>query len=132
VRSFARFALLLSTGLAAGLAQTPVANAPLTGCVMTTEAGDFTFCEPDNCSVLIGKDVNAKLSGRSVTLRATIQAATAATPRTLTVTSIVSIGAACNQSCSPRPPGHRGIGGREHPGSEGGTPGLRPATPTPQ
>jgi len=125
-------AILLSTVFAAAVMQTSTAvETTYTGCVMRTEAGEWTFCEPDNCSLLRGQDVDQKLVGHQVTLRAAVQNATSTMPRTLVVSAVISIGAACSQTCSPRPPIHRGIGGKEHPGSEGGTPGVT-SRPAPQ
>jgi hypothetical protein len=124
VKTIARLALLLSAVLTIAAQTQPAAETAYTGCVMSTEAGDWTFCEPNDCSLLQGKYVGAKLAGHRVTLHAAVQAATASTPRTLVVSSVVSIGAACSERCSLRPPGHRGLGGHEHPGSEGGTPGV--------
>jgi hypothetical protein len=94
-----------------------------TGCVTQTEAGDFTYCEPDACSVLVGKLVEKKLAGHKVSLRGVVHEARGDTPRTIEITRIEKIGDACDERCSPRPPGHRGLGGHARPGSEGGTPG---------
>jgi hypothetical protein len=111
----------------------PAAPAPETshtGCVMRTEAGDYTLTQEHACSVLQGKKVNPALIGHLVTLRGSVQEATGTTPRTITASSITTVGNACSEACSPHPPGHRGLG-HEKPGSEGGTPGVT-SNPHPQ
>jgi hypothetical protein len=95
-----------------------------TGCVMTDMDGHLTFCEPDHCSLLTGEDVGAKLSGHTVTIEGTVKDAGDGQPRRIVVTKIISIGAACNQRCALYPVHRRGIGGKDKPGSEGGTPGV--------
>jgi hypothetical protein len=105
-----------------------------TGCVMQTEAGWFTFCEPNSCSVIKGEGVDAKLAGHKVTVSGTMQPETAAAAKTFVVTKVVEVGAACEERCSPRPAGHRGLGNKDKPGSEAGTPGVTapPKVPPPQ
>lgn len=105
-----------------------------TGCVMQTEAGWFTFCEPNSCSVIKGAGVDAKIAGHKVTVSGTMQAETADAAKTFVVTKVVEVGAACEERCSPRPAGHRGLGNKDKPGSEGGTPGVTapPKVPPPQ
>jgi len=98
--------------------------ATYTGCVMTDMDGNLTFCEPDHCSLLTGEGVSAKLSGHSVTVEATVKEAGEGQPRRVVVTKIVSVGAACNQTCALYPVHHRGIGTKDKPGSEGATPGV--------
>jgi len=98
--------------------------ATYTGCVMTDVDGNLTFCEPDHCSLLTGEGIGAKLSGHSVTVEATVKEAGDGQPRRVVVTKIVSVGAACNQTCALYPVHHRGIGTKDKPGSEGGTPGV--------
>jgi hypothetical protein len=100
-----------------------------TGCVMTDMDGNLTFCEPDHCSLLTGEGVGAKLSGHTVTVEATVKDAADGQPRRVVVTKIISAGAACNQSCALYPVHHRGIGGKDKPGSEGGTPGVAKPQP---
>jgi hypothetical protein len=128
IRLITRLAILLPACLLVSAQAPPEPS--YTGCVMVTEAGDYTFCEPANCSALLGKLVGPKLAGHTVTLHGAVQAPTSNTPRIITVTSVVSIGTACEQRCSPTPPGHRGLG-HEHPGAEGGTPGVT-TTPPPR
>lgn len=122
MKRFVLPALLVATMHAQTSAPAPIT---LTGCVMQTEAGDYTFCEPNSCSLLSGTMLTASLAGHTVTLRAILHLATATDPRTLSVISITTIGPTCDQRCSPRPPGHRGLGSKNNkPGSEGGTPGA--------
>ena len=104
-----------------GIAQSA---ATYTGCVMKDMDGHLTFCEPDHCSLLTGEGVNAKLSGHTVIVEGSIKEAADGQPRQVVVTKIVSVGAACDQSCALYPVHHRGIGGKDKPGSEGGTPGV--------
>ena len=128
MNSIARLAILLSAVFA--VAPPPAVETSHTGCVMATEGGDLTFCEPDHCSLLSGKDVGPKLAGHKVTVRGAVHEATDSAPRTIVVSSVISIGAACADRCH-LPPIHRGVGPREHPGSEGGTPGVTPPQPDP-
>jgi len=122
--------------MVAGLALTgfaaPAAEETRSGCVMQTEAGWFTFCEPNSCSAIKGAGVDAKLAGHKVTVRGTMAAETEAAPKTFVVTKVIAVGAACDERCSPRPAGHRGVfGQKDKPGSEGGTPGATAPTPPP-
>lgn len=119
-----RYALIFPAVLALALQTPPAAETVHTGCVMMTEGGDYTFCEPETCSLLQGKELAAKLAGHKVTLRGTVQAASKDGPRTLLVSHVVKIGGACTEACSPWPPIHRGIVPKDRPGSEGGTPGV--------
>ncbi len=121
--------LMMRVGLTLvlGLALTP--QPKYTGCVMKSEGGDFTFCEPDHCSLLKGEKVGERLVGHVVSLRGTVTEATNDAPRTLAVSEIVELGKVCDQHCSLKPPGHRGVFPKEKPGSEGGTPGLVPKPP---
>lgn len=104
-----------------GLAQSA---ATYTGCVMKDFDGNLTFCEPDHCSLLTGKGVDTKLAGHGVTLNGTVKDAVDGQPRQIVVTKIVSVNGACNQTCALYPVHHRGIGTKDKPGSEGGTPGV--------
>ncbi len=104
-----------------GLAQSAATH---TGCVMTDMDGHLTLCEPNHCSLLTGEGVSAKLSGHTVTVEGTVEDARDGQPRRVVVTKIVSVGASCNQNCGLYPVHPRGIGGKDKPGSEGGTPGA--------
>ena len=120
---------LLMVMLASGFAFS-VSDETRTGCVMQTEAGWFTFCEPDACAEIKGTGVDAKLAGRKVTARGTMQTESA-TGKTFVVTQVVTVGGACDERCSPRPVGHRGLGSKDKPGAEGGTPGVTPTAKVP-
>lgn len=104
-----------------GLAQSA---ATYTGCVMKDVDGNLTFCEPDHCSVLMGEGVNDKLAGHAVTVNGSVKEAGDGQPRRITVTKVVSVNGACDQTCALYPVHHRGIGTKDKPGSEGGTPGV--------
>lgn len=104
-----------------GLAQSA---ATYSGCVMKDLDGNLTLCEPDHCSLLTGEGVDAKLAGHAVTVNGTVKEAADGQPRRVIVTKIVSVNAACNQTCALYPVHHRGIGSKDKPGSEGGTPGV--------
>lgn len=99
--------------------------ATYTGCVMKDVDGNLTFCEPDHCSLLTGEGVDAKLAGHAVTVNGTVKEAGEGQPRRVIVTKIVSVNAACNQTCSLYSVHERGIGSKDKPGSEGGTPGVK-------
>ncbi|HEV2575986.1 MAG TPA: hypothetical protein VGU25_02135 [Acidobacteriaceae bacterium] len=118
----AALALIVFAGVAVAAAQS--GGTRFTGCVMTDMDGHLTFCEPDHCSLLSGEGVGAKLSGHTVTVEASVKEAGDGQPRQVVATRIVSVGAACNQSCALYSVHHRGIGGKDKPGSEGGTPGV--------
>jgi hypothetical protein len=124
----AAIAIFLALTVAGAVAQTD-ARARYTGCVMKDMDGNITFCEPEHCSMLTGKDVGVKLAGHTVVVEGTVKEAGDGEPRRIVVSRIVSVGAACNQSCALYPVHHRGIGGRDKPGSEGGTPGVSSQQP---
>lgn len=102
----------------------PAASDTFTGCAMLLEGHpDFlTLCEPHNCSLLRGA-VDAKWAGHTVTLRGVLRAATSTQPRTLEVKEAVSVGGTCTAVCRPTIPG-RGLGPKDKPSGEGGTPGV--------
>ncbi len=114
---------------AAGAMPQNNARARYTGCAMKDMDGNITFCEPEHCSLLTGNDVGARLTGHTVTVEGTVKEAADGQPRSVVVTRVVSVGAACNQSCALYPVHRRGIGGRDKPGSEGGTPGVTSKPP---
>jgi hypothetical protein len=132
MRKPATIAIALAATLAAGLPLPAAYPAEEThsGCVMQTEAGWFTFCETDACSVIKGAGIDAKVAGHKITAIGTVQPATAIAGRIFTVTKVLKVGDKCDQICSPNPPHHRGIGGKDKPGAEGGTPGV--VTPPPE
>ena len=105
------------------LAQAP-ASTTFTGCAMPLEGHpDFlTLCEPHTCSLLRGK-VDTHWAGHTVILRGVLHPATSSQPRTVEVTQFTSLGAACKAVCKPSIPG-RGIGPKDKPDGEGGTPGA--------
>src|SRR5579875_415391 len=109
---------------AIGVAAARSGNAKYTGCVMTDMDGNLTFCQPNHCSLLSGTGVGPKLSGHTVTVEGTVKEPGDGQPRRVVVTKIVSIGAACNQTCTLYPVHGRGLGTKDKPGSEGATPGI--------
>ncbi|HEX5285097.1 MAG TPA: hypothetical protein VFW30_13325 [Bryocella sp.] len=119
-----RAALALIVLVMATVAAAQGGSTRFTGCAMTDMDGHLTLCEPDHCSLLTGVGVDAKLSGHAVTVEASVEEAGDGQPRRVLVTKIVSVGAACNQSCALYSVHHRGIGGKDKPGSQGGTPGV--------
>jgi hypothetical protein len=122
MRTGGRVLALLAVFAAAGFAAS-AGDETRTGCVMQTEAGWFTFCEPSSCSAIKGEGIDAKIAGHKLTVKGNMQAETTAAPKTFVVTKVVTVGPACDERCSPRVV-HRGIGNHDKPGAEGGTPGA--------
>lgn len=89
----------------------------------------LTLCEPHNCSLLRGK-VENRWAGHTVKLRGVLHAATSTQPRTISVEEVLEVGEACKAACQPAISG-RGIGPKDKPQGEGGTPGAAPTNPTP-
>ena len=106
-----------------------LAGVTFKGCVMKDADDNLTFCEPDACSLLTGKGVGPELAGHTVTVSGTVKEAADGQPRRLVVEKVISVGEACNQTCALYPVHHRGIGGKDKPGSEGGTPGVAKPQP---
>ncbi len=122
--------LLAGNGLLLVAGQS-ASNAVFEGCAMPLENNhDFlTLCEPHNCSLLRGK-VEKKWSGHEVKLRGVLHAATSTQPRTIEVEEMLDIGEACKAACQPAISG-RGLGPKDRPLGEGGTPGLTPKNTKP-
>ena len=117
----AGIAFLLAISVAAALGQ----NASYTGCVTRGASGNITFCEPQNCSLLTGAGVGANLAGHTVTLKGTVKQAANGQPRTIVVSSVLSVGAACNQTCTLSSNSQStATSNSSKPGGEGGTPGV--------
>lgn len=102
-------------------------KAPHTGCVNPWPgvSDTLTLSQKNSCSVLAGKAVTARLAGHTVTLTGTITEATESDPQTLTVTAVQSVGEECSATCTPHPPGERGVTKRPKPGLQGSTPGEK-------
>ena len=104
-----------------------------TGCVKpwTDEPETLLLAEADSCSVLKGKLATKSLAGHTVTLSGAFTDATSSAPQSITVEKISRMTEACSETCTPQPPGHRGLSKHERPGGQGGTQG-RDGTPPPQ
>jgi hypothetical protein len=102
------------------------------GCVMPLDVNPefFTLCEPNACSLLTGK-VNKDWTGHTVKLKAILHPPTSTQPRTLEVTEALTVGQSCNNTCKPTIPG-RGLGPKDKPQGQGGTPGAVSPPPTPK
>jgi hypothetical protein len=118
------------------LAQTVPQPAPSTpahfaGCVQrsTTDKDIVVLSGDAVCAKLTGNFSTEKLIGHEVDLKGVLTERTAATPASIRVNSVGSIGKGCSNICSLQPPGTRGLRGPEKPGKEGGTPGMAPTTP---
>jgi hypothetical protein len=123
VRFLLSAALLSPAVLLLSGASSP-ASAPIySGCAMRVEDGSnfLTFCESQACSLLSGK-VDLHLAGHTIKVQGIVHPATASQPRTIDVETVVEVGGACSEHCKLVPAG-RGIG-KDHPDSEGGTPGV--------
>ena len=77
----------------------------------------------DACYLLSGS-APADIAGHQVQLSAALIPQQGMQPITLQVTSVKSVKAACSQTCILQPPGTRGLGPKDKPGREGGTPGV--------
>jgi hypothetical protein len=98
------------------------------GCAMplADNPSFLTLCEPHACSLLRGP-VDLRLAGHAVKLKGVLHEATSTQPRTIEVHAVLHRGGACKAVCKPEIPG-RGLH-KDHPDSEGGTPGVHPTIP---
>ena len=115
-------------------AQTAAQVAAYSGCVVesTTEKDTLVLSAESVCAKLTGTLSEKKLAGHEIDLKGVLTPRAGTIPASIKVDSVVSVGKACSDVCSLRPPKSRGLGkGGEIPGKEGGTPGLAPTTPTP-
>jgi hypothetical protein len=139
-------ALLLACGLASlpshAKGQTPAAPstpaAPpaqeFQGCVQAspTDKTVLVLNTEAACATLTGKFTATQLDGHQVDLKGVLTPHTRTVPASIHVDTVVSVGKACSNVCSLRPPGTRGLGkGGEIPGKQGGTPGEAPTQPPP-
>lgn len=117
-------------GQAASHPATP-ASSNFAGCVQrsTTDKSTVILSGESICAKLTGSFSSDKLIGHEVDLKGVLTERTAASPATINVGSINSVGKSCSNTCSLQPPGTRGLRGGEKPGKEGGTPGAAPTTP---
>jgi len=138
----AAFMLLLAWGLtcfatqAAGQSPPPDATAPapapvqeFQGCVQQSPADKtiLILSTDTACAKLTGKLPSTDLAGHQIDLKGVLTPRTRTLPASINVDSVISVGKACSDVCSLRPPGTRGLGkGGETPGKEGGTPGEAP------
>ena len=102
------------------------------GCVQRSTADKDTLILNGEtvCAKLTGTFSADKLAGHEVDLKGVLTERTAATPASIRITSVTSIGKSCSNTCSLQPPGTRGLNkGGEKPGKEGGTPGAAPTQP---
>jgi hypothetical protein len=112
----------------------PVAPATYSGCVQRAPGSSTTLVisSPTACARLTGKFTADELAGHEVELKGILTPRSTSAAASIKVDSVVSVGKACSDACSLRPPGTRGLhppGGDAIPGSEGGTPGV--AAPPP-
>jgi hypothetical protein len=107
----------------------PAAN--FAGCVQrsTVDKSTVILSGETVCAKLTGTFSSEKLLGHEVDLKGVLTERTAASPASIHVGSINSVGKSCSNTCSLQPPGTRGLRGGEKPGKEGGTPGMAPKTP---
>lgn len=110
----------------------PVAS-HFSGCIQhsTSDKDTVILSGETVCAKLTGTFSSEKLLGHEVDLKGVLTERTAATPASIRVSSVTSVGKSCSNTCSLQPPGTRGLRGPEKPGKEGGTPGMAP-TPHPQ
>jgi hypothetical protein len=80
------------------------------------------------CAKLTGKFSAGEIAGHEIDVTGVLTPRSSAGPASIRVDAVVSVGKACTEVCSLRPPGSRGLSkGGEIPGREGGTPGEAPA-----
>ena len=119
-------AMLLTAALQAqGQITTPSPVTSHTGCVTATpdDTTSLVLSAPSGCSLLSGKLAKARLAGHVVVLKGTLLDATPTTPQTLLIDNVQSVGAACQETCTLEPPGHRGLHSKPKNGTQAGTPG---------
>ena len=137
-RSFPRirlaaFAAVCGIGApVAGWAAAPPPAQEFQGCVQQspTDKAVLVLSTESACATLSGKFTAAQLDGHQVDLKGVLTPRTSDLPASIRVDTVVSVGKACSDVCSLRPPKSRGLGkGGEIPGKEGGTPGAAPTQP---
>lgn len=111
----------------ASLAPVYAQTARHTGCAKAwaEEPNTLLLTEKDSCSVLSGKPVTGRLNGHTVTLQGDLVEATSDDPQKIEVQRVENVGDACTATCTPEPPGHRGINKREKLGAQSGTAGRK-------
>ena len=116
--------LLLAGSTSAQTGQLPERQSH-TGCVTATpdDAKSFVLSEAGACYLLQGKLATKRLAGHVVTVRGTTTDATDHEPLMLTIEGIDAVAAACRETCTLDPPGHRGLKRKPKTGTPGGTPG---------
>lgn len=115
---------------------TPPAPATYKGCVQKSPGSDNTLIlsTANVCAKLTGKVSADSLAGHEVELQGILTPRTPSAAASIHVNSVNSVGSACTNICSLRPPGTRGLHKPEDnavPGTEGGTPGAAPPQPGP-
>jgi hypothetical protein len=99
------------------------------GCVQLSPTDNTTLILSTEtaCAKLTGKVSATDLAGHQVDLKGVLTPRTRTLPASISVDTVISVGKACSDVCSLKPPGTRGLGkGGETPGKEGGTPGEIP------
>ena len=115
-------------------AQTPAAANPTmyVGCAtVLPQANNTLVLSSAGSCFLLGGSVTSALVGHQIQVNAVLVPQQGVQPISLQVKSVVAVKAACSQTCTLQPPGTRGLGPRDKPGREGGTPGVT-SSPQPQ
>lgn len=119
--------LALLSGGVCGQTHTAAAVKPsmYEGCVTALpQASDRLVLSSAGSCFLLSGSVNAAMAGHQVQLNAVLIPQQGMQPVSLQVKSVMGVQASCSQTCSLQPPGTRGLGPKDKPGREGGTPGL--------
>jgi hypothetical protein len=114
----------------------PPAASTYKGCVQKAPGSEGTLIisTTNVCAKLTGKVSADSLPGHEVELQGILTPRTPSAAASIQVNSVTSVGSACRNVCSLRPPGTRGLHKPEDgavPGTEGGTPGAAPPQPGP-
>ena len=98
------------------------------GCVakLGRPADSYVLATGKSCLLLRGTFDPDRLIGHQVVLLGLETQATSTMPLILRVQSTTAVKDACTATCTPIPPGTRGVHGSDQPGGEGGTPGVQP------
>ncbi len=111
----------------------PAKPSTYAGCVTALPQASemLVLSTPESCYLLSGA-VSPAMAGHQVQLSAILIPQQGTQPITLQVKSVLGTKAACSQTCTLRPPGTRGLGPKDKPGREGGTPGVTNSPGSPQ
>lgn len=130
--------MLVLAGYGAALAQAAKQAEPvkkvLSGCVTASVAvpGTLVLRSAESCTELAGALARKSLAGHEASLEGMLTEATAEMPETLRIVLVKHVGETCQETCTPEPPGRRGLRKKEVPAGNASTPGVQAPEPKPE